>query len=51
MGKAQSFLRQQRVQEVLGRVSSLAEQPHLRETMHKVPPLDGRPAGGEPWRG
>jgi hypothetical protein len=27
------------VQEALGRVSSLAEQLRLRETMHKVPPL------------
>jgi hypothetical protein len=39
MGKAQSLLRQPRVQEAVGRMNSLAAQLHLREALGKVPPL------------
>jgi hypothetical protein len=39
MSKVQSFLRQPRVREALGRVNSLAEQLRLREAVSKVPPL------------
>ena len=43
MSKAQSFLRQPRVQETLSRVNSLAEQLHLREAASKARSLLRQP--------